>query len=252
MIRTVVVDDEGPARRRIRQLLEPEDDVVVLAECADGPEAVEVIRREEPDVVFLDVRMPEMSGFEVLHRVGPGRVPAVVFVTGYDEHALEAFESRALDYLVKPFTRSRFGETMTRVRNILGDTAQRESLLRDLRELVATEREAAEGSRLTVRAGDRHVLLRPDEVVRLEAAGNRVRIHTDQGQHLKRSTLKGLLEELDSQTFMRVHNSHAVNLDRIREIRSTAHGDFQLLLDEGSRVPVSRSYSPDLRRRLGL
>lgn len=252
MIRCVVVDDEGPARRRMRQVLEREEDVEVVAECADGPEAVEALRAEDPDLVFLDVRMPGMSGFEVLRRVGPERVPAVVFVTAYEEHALEAFESRAVDYLVKPFTRARFEETMARVRRILGDTAEREALVRSLRGLLESEGPDEVGERLAVREGERVLLLRPSEVVRLEADGNHVRIHTDGGRHLKRTTLKGLLERLDPDRFARVHNSHAVNLARVRELHSGAHGDFELIMDEGSTVPVSRSYSTNVRRRLGL
>lgn len=252
MIRAVIVDDEGPARRRMRQVLEPEEDVRVVAECADGERAVEAILDQEPDLVFLDIRMPEMTGFDVLRRVGPARVPAVVFVTGFQEHALEAFEARALDYLVKPFTRERFAETMTRVRRLLGDAAEREALLQAVRELVEEERAAGPRDRLEVSREGRVLLLRQGEVVRIEGAGNRVRIHTERDHHLKRTTLKGILEELDSDRFARVHNSHIVNVDRIRELRSADHGDYRVILDDGSEIPVSRSYSPELRKRLGL
>lgn len=251
MIRAVVVDDEAPARRRLRRLVEEEPDVVVVSECADGEEAVRAVAETRPDLLFLDIRMPAMSGLDVLKAVGPERVPAVVLVTAFSDHALEAYELRAVDYLVKPFTRARFAETMNRVRRLLSRGASHDDLRRDLQALLEGGRADAD-ARFPVRIEGRLILLRQRKIVRLEGAGRSIRIHTDDGEHLQRGSLTEASERLDPKRFMRVHNSHIVNLDRVREVRPHGHGDYRLLLDDGSVVPVSRSEGERLRRRLGL
>ena len=242
MIRAVIVDDEAPARRRLRRLVEEEPDVVVVSECADGQEAVRAVAETRPDLLFLDIRMPAMSGLDVLKSVGPDRVPAVVLVTALSDHALEAYELRAIDYLVKPFTRARFAETMTRVRRLLSRGASHDDLLRDLDALLRVERERADRDLLlSVRIEGRLILLRQRRIVRVEGAGRSIRIHTEDGDYLQRGSLTEVAERLDAKRFMRVHNSHIVNLDCVREVRPYGHGDYRLLLDDGSVVPVSRS-----------
>lgn len=251
MIRAVIVDDEVPARRRLRELVEEEPDVVVVSECADGEEAVRAIAEARPDLLFLDVRMPEMSGLEVLEAVGPDRVPAVVLVTALSDHALEAYELRAIDYLVKPFTRARFAETMTRVRRVLSGGASGDHLQRDLDAL----RRVAPGDTdvlFPVRTEGRLILVRQREIVRVEGAGRYIRVHTEDDEHLQRGSLTEAAERLDPNRFMRVHNSHVVNLERARELQPRGHGDYRLLLDDGTLVPVSRSYGEQLRERLGV
>lgn len=248
MIRAVIVDDEAPARRRLRGLLQEEPDVTVVAECANGEEAVDAIGETRPDLLFLDVRMPEMTGLEVLEAVGPDRVPAVVLVTALSDYALEAFELRAIDYLVKPFTRARFAEALTRVRRLVGGGGSREDPARG-RVTAHLDDEAA---RLPVRLEGRLILLRQQDIVRIEGAGRSVRVHTVDDAHEQRSSLAETMERLDPERFIRVHNSHIVNIERIQELRSRGHGDYRLVLDDGSVVPVSRSYGASLRTRLGL
>jgi len=249
VIRTLIVDDEAPARRRLRQVLGDEPDVQIVGECRDGHEAVVAIRDDKPDVVFLDVRMPEMSGFDVLQAVGVDAVPAVVFVTAHGEYAVDAFEARALDYLLKPFSLSRFEATMVRVRQALSGDGDRRRLARELRALVDQE---THDRRLVIRTPDRVVFLDQREIDRIEGAGNYIRIHARDRSYLYRETMKGILARLDPDRFVRIHRSHIVRVDRIRELRQTSHGEFDLLLHHGARIPVSRTYSPELRRRFGL
>ncbi|MFW6010725.1 MAG: LytR/AlgR family response regulator transcription factor [Gemmatimonadota bacterium] len=259
MIRAVIVDDEAPARRRLRRLVEDEPDVVVVSECADGDEAVRAVTETRPDLLFLDIRMPEMGGLEVLKAIGPDRVPAVVLVTALGDHALEAFDLRALDYLVKPFTRARFAEAMARVRRLVRGGVRPETRDKHGARLGEGDsgapqdtRRSSERGLFPVRAGGRLILLRQREVVRVEGAGRYIRIHTDDDEHLQRGSLTDAVEELDPRRFMRVHNSHIVNLERVREIQPHGHGDYRLLLDDGSVVPVSRSHADRLKDRLGV
>lgn len=252
MIRAVIVDDEAPARRRLRRLVEDEPDVVVVSECADGEEAVQAVTEVRPDLLFLDIRMPEMSGLEVLKAVGPEQVPAVVLVTALGDHALEAYDLRAIDYLVKPFTRARFADTMTRVRRVLSGGGSPEDLRRDLDALLRARGTRGDDPRFPVRTEGRVILLRQREIVRVEGANRSIRIHTDEHEHVQRGSLTEAVERLDPKRFMRVHNSHIVNLERVREVRPHGHGDYRLVLDDGSVVPVSRSNGEELRDRLGV
>ena len=209
-LRAVIVDDEPLARERVRELLGEESDVEVVAECADGVEAVAAIRREDPDLVFLDVQMPEMDGFEVLDALDAETLPAVVFVTAYDRYALKAFDVHAVDYLLKPFDRARFRSALDRARlDLRSDDAGRRilALVADLR------RERRPQQRIVVKAAGRVFFLRPDEVDWMEAAGNYVRPHVGKEAYLVRETMKGLEERLDPDTFIRVHRSRIVNLD---------------------------------------
>jgi two-component system LytT family response regulator len=240
LIRAVIVDDEAPARRRLRRLVEEEPDVVVLSECAGGKAAVRAVTELRPDLLFLDIRMPEMSGLDVLKAIGPDRVPALVLVTALSDHALEAYELRAIDYLVKPFTRARFAETMTRIRRVLSGGASRDDVRRD--------RDAV----FPIRMEGRLILLRQREIVRVDGAGRSIRVHAKGHEHLQRGSLTEAGERLDPRHFMRVHHSHIVNLDRVREVQPHGHGDYRIVLDDGSVVPVSRGHSERLRDRLGI
>lgn len=249
MIRAVIVDDEAPARKRLQQLLEVEPDVVVIAECADGEATVRVVMESRPDLLFLDVRMPDMNGLEVLRAVGPDRVPAVVLVTALSDHALDAYELRAIDYLVKPFTRARFAETMTRVRRILSGGFAPDD--RDLNSRLDFGLGAGDLF-FPVRTEGRLILLRQSEIVRVEGAGRSILVHTEDAEHVQRGSLTEAIERLDPRRFMRVHNSHIVNLERVLEVQPHGHGDYRLVLDGGSVVPVSRSRGERLRERIGV
>jgi two-component system LytT family response regulator len=247
-ITAVIVDDEAPARKRLRDLLAKESDMDVVCECPDGPSAVDAILEHEPDVLFLDVQMPEMDGFEVLRLVGLDRVPVVVFVTAYDRHAVEAFEARALDYLLKPFTGNRFGETLDRVRSSLSAGHDRDGLRSELEDLVASG--SAKIHRIPVRSGSRIHFVPVEDIDWIEGAGNYVLLHTSGQQHRIRNTLKGLAEKLGPQRFVRIHQSHVVNLDRVKELQPWSHGEFVVVMRDGTELTSSRTYSGALREML--
>lgn len=248
-LRAAIVDDEAPARRRLRTLLAREDDVVIVAECADGPAAIRAIEEERPDLLFLDVQMPEMNGFDVLREVGARTVTAIVFVTAYDSYALQAFDAHALDYLLKPFANARFADTMERARRIIAredDQAFRERIeaLLDGGGIPAADERA---DRIPVRTGGRVVFVRPDEIDWIEGAGNYIRIHAGAAEHIVRDTLKGIGERLGPR-FIRIHHSRIVNADRIRELRPWSHGEQVVVLHDGTRFTSSRGYGDALRR----
>ncbi len=246
-LRVLVVDDEPLARERLRTLLEAERDVDVVAECADGVEAVAAFREARPDVVFLDVQMPGMDGFDVLEALGPDELPAVVFVTAHDRYALKAFDVHAVDYLLKPFDRERFASALERARLDLraADAGRRVlALVADLR------RERRPRQRIVVKAAGRVFFLQPSEIDWMEAAGNYVRLHAGKNVHMVRDTMKGLEDRLDPDTFVRIHRSRIVNLDRVREIQPWFHGEYVIVLTTGEQLTTSRRHSVRLQELL--
>jgi len=254
VIRTLVVDDEPLAREGVRVRLESERDIALVGEAADGPAAVEAIRRLLPDLVVLDVQMPGMDGFEVLARVADTCLPAVVFVTAYDRYALRAFEVHALDYLLKPFTAARLHDAMDRVRRELERDDDRAGLsavmgLLDERERGAGRAPAAEHARRwAVKDGERYLMLRADEVDWIEAAANYVRFHARDTSFLLRGTMAAVAATLDPRQFARIHRSTIVNIDRVREVRPEWHGDFDVVLTGGQVLRMSRRYRGALLR----
>lgn len=239
-MRALLVDDEPLARQRIRQLLKDEPDVEVAGEAGNGMEAVKLIEELAPDLVFLDVQMPELDGFGVVEAVGEARMPATLFVTAYDQHAVRAFEVHALDYLLKPFDRERFHKALERVREWRGrpgrDGQPLASLLADLR------RERPAPDRFLVRSGDRYVLLKAAAIQWIEAEDNYVRLHVEGESHLMRQTMAGILERLDPRQFKRIHRSAIVNLDFVRELQSWTGGDMLVLMRDGTKLTLSRTY----------
>jgi len=271
--RTVIVDDEPLARERIRTLLKRHPEFEIAAECADGPAAVAAITRMSPDVVFLDVQMPGMDGFEVLRAIVPRetdrpgekdeagaragekikieRTPAIIFVTAYDQYALRAFDSNAFDYLLKPFDRQRFERTLARVSRQI-ETEKRDHLSARLEALVrALQPSPRFLERLVVRTAGRVTFLKAEEIDWIEAAGNYACIHTGAEAHLLRETMAMLESKLDPAKFVRIHRSVIVNLDRVREIQPSFHGDAVVLIRGGKRLPLSRSYREKLHQHLG-
>ena len=256
MIRAFVVDDEPLAREGVRVRLANERDVDVVGEAADGPSAVEAIRRLLPDLVMLDVQMPGMSGFDVLARVADVCLPAVVFVTAHDSYALRAFEVHALDYLLKPFTAARLHEAVERARAALerdGDRADLAAMMAMLEEreqpgAASQERRSGPARRWALRDGDRWLMLRADEVDWIEAAANYVRFHARGRAFLLRGTMAALERTLDPRQFARIHRSTIVNLDRVREVRPEWHGDFDVVLSGGDVLRMSRRYRQSLLR----
>jgi two-component system, LytTR family, response regulator len=245
-LRALVVDDEAPARRRIRRLLAAEPGVSVVGECGDGASAVRAIAALRPDLVFLDVQMPELDGFAVVRALPAGPLPAILFVTAYDHYALRAFDVHAVDYLLKPFTAERFRTAVARARERIA----RHSADHGLASLAETLRSRpAYASRLPVRTGGRTVFVDLGAVDWLEAADNYVRLHVRQREYLVRETLAALEAQLDPERFVRIHRSAIVQADRVAEIRPTSHGDAELALRDGTRLSVSRTFRERLRLR---
>jgi two-component system, LytTR family, response regulator len=248
-LRVVVVDDEPLAREGMAGLLARDPELSVVAECADGREAVDAIARLRPDLVLLDVQMPEMDGFEVLRELGPARLPFVVFVTAFDRFALRAFEVAAVDYLLKPFDDERFALAMGRAKHAVrgaeaGELGRRVmAMLGGLSPAPAEPppaQPAAYASRLTVKGSGRTVFVRVDEVDWIEADDYYARLHVAGKTHLLRETMGSLEARLDPQRFFRVHRSAIVNLDRVREVQFLFRGEHVVILHDGTKLKLSR------------
>ena len=251
-LRVLIVDDEPLARDSLRVILSAEHELEIVGECGDGAAAVAAIRSLAPDLVFLDVRMPGLDGFGVVDAIGTDRMPAVVFVTAYDEHAVRAFEINALDYVLKPFDDDRLRAALARARAHL-ELARDGALSRRLAGLLANVPDAARDSaagdggpawieRLQVPVGDRIRLVRVEEIDWIEGAGNYVRIHSGREKHLVRTTLAALERELNPRRFVRIHRSAIVNVDRVRELEPYTGGDYIAFLMDGRKLRVSRTY----------
>lgn len=254
VIRTLVVDDEQHARETLLLRLSGEPGFEVVGEARSGREAVRAIRGLRPDLVFLDVRMPDLSGFEVLEELDREELPFVVFVTAYDEYALSAFRVHALAYLLKPFDDLRFAEAMRHVRRFFagprGDA--REHLARLLDELRESAREGARPlERLVVKLGGRTYFVPAEEVDWIEAEGNYARLHCGGATHLVSKTITELAEALDPRRFARIHRSTVVNIGRIRELHTEDHRDFTITLQDGTRLRLSRTYRRALEEAVG-
>ncbi len=248
-MRVLVVDDEPAARRKILRFLQDEPDVEVVGEAASGREAVERILSERPDLIFLDIHMPDMDGFDVVEALAQSpHMPSIVFATAHDDYAVRAFEISALDYLLKPFDRERFERALSRARKSVAsapdaDQAHLMTLLDALRPPGRFLR------RLLVPHEGRSVFVNVAEIVRLESERNDVTIHTKRGVFTLRSTLESMEQKLDPEQFVRIHRSHLVNLDAIREIHPWFHGDYKIVLHDGTELMWSRRYAakrPDL------
>ncbi|HEX7829571.1 MAG TPA: LytTR family DNA-binding domain-containing protein [Thermoanaerobaculia bacterium] len=242
MIRVLIVDDEPIARRGIRQHLRGETDLEVIGESGDGAAAIEAITELAPDLVFLDIQMPEVGGFDVVDAIGVARMPAVVFVTAYDEHALRAFDVHAVDYVLKPIDRHRFRTAVERARRRLAHAPEQldRRIAAALGELGRPAHDYAK--RLAIKGDGRVILVDVDQVDRLEAAGNYVEVHTGARHHLVRETMASLEARLDPARFVRISRSSIVNADRVRELQPMFNGDFVVVLRDGTKVAGSRRY----------
>jgi two-component system, LytTR family, response regulator len=251
-IRTLIVDDEPLARERMRSLLGGQQDIAIVGECRDGREAVEAIRTEAPDLVFLDVQIPELDGFQVIEAIGPERSPVIVFVTAYDQYALQAFEVHAVDYLLKPFDEERFGRALDRARQALSHGKEKEELSEKLISLLQ-DLKAPQGymERLVVKSAGRLFFLRTEEIEWVESAGNYVCLHVKGESHLLRETMNGLEARLDPARFGRIHRTAIVNIDQIKELQPLFHGEYQVVLRDGMELTLSRGYRDRLQEVIG-
>lgn len=250
-VKVMIADDERPARERLRHFLASQPDAAIVAEAGDGAEAIRLLQSAAPDLLFLDVEMPALDGFEVLSALEPEEMPVVVFVTAYEHYAARAFEVEALDYLVKPFNQARFDAAWKRAVGRLrpGGEADRWSA-EQIRLFLAERIGAPYLQRFVVRKGERIFFARPDDVRRIEADGNYVRLHSSGGEHLVRGTIREMESRLDPASFVRVHRSWIVNLNHVRQIEPYFHGEYVITLTDGARLHSSRGYSARLRELL--
>lgn len=235
-IRALVVDDESLARRNLTILLRRDPDIVTLSECASGLEAIEEIRKSKPDVVFLDVQMPECGGFDVLEMLGSQVPPAVIFVTAYDEYALRAFEAGALDYLLKPFDDARFGRALNRAKEKLAHYLQ----------------PARMPERLVVKSHGQVLFLNVTDIDWIEAAGYYACVHVGADTHILRRSLADLEQDLGVARFIRIHRSIVVNLERVQALELQTGGDYEVVLKSAVRLRLSRRYRKRLQDRMGV
>jgi two-component system LytT family response regulator len=257
-IRTLIVDDEPLARRNLRVLLERDSQIVIVDECPNGREAVKAINSLSPDLIFLDIQMPELDGFDVLARVGPEQIQAIVFVTAFDQYALKAFEVHALDYLLKPFDDERFAYALRRAKSQIEARAINRISKRLLALLEERENQRSENStgdkgyltRLMIKASGRVVLLKVGEIDFIEADGNYAKLHVGRKSHLLRERMHDLEERLDPAQFVRIHRSVIVNLDRIKELHPHFNGDYIVVLEDGRQLRLSRTRRENLEARL--
>jgi two-component system LytT family response regulator len=252
-LRVVVADDEPLGRQRLVRLLQAEPETDVVAACADGEEAVLAIRAHVPDVVLLDIQMPQLDGFEVVAALGDAHQPAVIFVTAHDQYALRAFEVHAFDYLLKPVEQERLREAIGRAMSTPG-RAQQGSTTRRILSLLEelNTRERARGrDRLVVRTPERAFFLRSETIDWVEAAGKFVHLHVGRSVHALRESMAELEQELDPARFLRISRSVIVNIDRIQEIQPWFQGDYVLILTDGIRLTSTRGYRDNMRKLLG-
>ena len=238
-VRVLVVDDETVARRRLLALLAEAPDMRIIGESRNGLEAVDDILRLAPDLVFLDVEMPERTGLEVVEEVGVDRMPATIFVTAYAHYAVAAFEANAMDYLLKPFDAPRFERALAKARNWMNSSRGAERAER----LGATLAQASPTpDRIWVRHGEARQPVRIDDIVHVTAEGNYVRLHTPEGNFVLRERMVGMMERLDPARFRRIHRSHIVNVDHVKKLLPWFGGDSLVMMSDGSRLTLSRSY----------
>jgi two-component system LytT family response regulator len=253
-LRVLVVDDEAPARQRLTELLREDVRVGAILEASDGKIAVQMILSEQPDLVFLDIQMPELTGLEVAAMLGPERLPLTIFVTAYDQHAIRAFEANALDYLLKPFSDERLEAAMARAAVRLEERQMRafgDSVVRLLSSRAPGGAPAAMPDRLAVKSGRATQFVRIADIDWIEGAGVYVTLHTAGRQILHRVALSELADSLDAQRFIRIHRSVIVNIDSVVQLEPISHGEFDIVLKDGARRRVSRTYRALLEKRLG-
>jgi two-component system LytT family response regulator len=256
-VRTMVVDDEQPARVRLLELLEREPGIEVVGTASDGHEAVEAVRRACPQLLFLDVQIPRLNGFDVLRQLAPDELPITIMVAAYDTYAMQAFDAHAIDYLLKPFSDQRFEQAIARARKHLGSGERRmvtepssAPLSGPADERPTVDRRSGYLERLVLKSNGCITFLDVNEVDWLEAAGVYIYVHAGARRHLYRSSITQMLQRLDPQQFVRIHRSAAVNTSRIRELRSLSHGDYALILKDGTELTLSRVFRSQLEEWL--
>jgi two-component system LytT family response regulator len=250
-IRTLIIDDEPLARDMIRELLEGDQEAEIIGECAGGREAVAAIKSLSPDLIFLDIQMPELGGFEVLESLKDNGMPYVIFATAYDQYAVRAFEVHALDYLLKPFDRERFETAWNRAKLLIREdrlNVREQHILALLEELKAGPQYL---ERLVVKTEGRVFFLDIKDIHCIEAEGNYVRVYNGQKTYLLRETIGGLESQLNPKTFLRIHRSSIVRIDKIKELQPWFHGEYHVIMENGKQLTLSRNYRSNLQDAVG-
>jgi two-component system LytT family response regulator len=250
-MKILIVDDEPLARERVRRHLRDEPGVEIVGEAGNGREAVAAIAEKKPDLVFLDVQMPEMNGFDVLKTLEENKIPAIVFTTAYDKYAIQAFEFHALDYLLKPFTRERFRRAVKHARDKFENTRQAGSVDERLVSLLENLKAKKHLERIVVKSSGRVFFIKTDEIDWIEAAGNYIKLHVGRESHLVRETMQSIEAKLDPEKFFRIHRSTLVQIDRIKELHPLFGGDYAVILRNGSELTLSRNYRDRLPELFG-
>ena len=258
-IRALIVDDEPTARRGVKLMLAQESDVEVVGEAGDGTAAIKAIRKLRPDLVFLDVQMPEKDGFDVIKALKPSELPVTIFITAYDAHALRAFEVNAVDYLLKPFEDERFAEALGRAREQLRSRSNNElnsritKLLDQLGDADTDESgdtDGGLGDRILIKSSGEIFFLKPEEIEWIEAEGDYMKFHVGGKTHLMRETMGRLEARLDPKRFVRIHRSTIVNLDCVRKLSPSFVGEYAVVLQDGTKLKLSRGYQEKLQSLL--
>jgi two-component system LytT family response regulator len=244
------VDDERLARNRIRRLLAADTDIEVVGECGSGEEAIDALKKEAPDLLYLDVQMPGADGFAVLRAIDPEKTPVIVFVTAFDAYALRAFEAQAFDYVLKPFDRKRFADVLRRANTQVELKRQGGVSTRLLSLLEGIDQKRPEADRIAIRSGGSVALVKAGTIDWVEAADNYVCLHCGSETHVVRETMNSFERKLDSKQFVRVHRSAIVNLDRIKAIQPWLRGDYQVILQDGTRLSLSRTHREKVKNLL--
>ncbi len=249
ILRILIVDDEPLARERLRLLLQEEPQIEIIGEVGDGKNAVRAIRRNRPDLVLLDIQLPEMAGFEIVASLDPEHMPAIVFVTAYEQFAVRAFKIHAVDYLLKPVEPARLHEALTRVRKLNSEEGDIRQRVLDLMQDVGRRRGAQD--RIAVKTDGDVVILKLAEIDWAESAGSYVCFHTAGQTHISRQTMQQAEQDLLRHNFIRIHRSTIVNLDRVKKLKSLPFGEYAVELRDGTTLPISRGYKDEALRALG-
>lgn len=247
-IRILIVDDEQPARKKIKTFLEKEENIDAIFDATNGVEAVRLIDEKEPDLVFLDIQMPGMNGFEVIETVGVENMPAVVFVTAYDQYAINAFEVQAVDYLLKPFDEERFRKSFHRALKQMRSDSVHLAAIQGLLDEIRKEKKYLE--KIMVNVGHRYFFIPTCDIAYISAEEKYVRLHTEKDTYLVRDTMHRMEERLDPSKFTRIHRSVIVNVEYIEEMQPWSHGDYIVILKNGERLTISRRYRDRLFGRV--
>lgn len=250
-ITAVVADDEALARKFIRRLLKDDEEIEVIGECANGKEAAAMIKKQRPDLVFLDVQMPELDGFGVLEAIGNERWPQVIFTTAYEQYAIRAFELHALDYLLKPFDQTRFKDAMQHAKERLRSGVDKEARSQINALLESIKKKSQYLDRLVIKSGGRITFLQTDEINWIESDDKYVHLHTGKTTPMVRQTLSAMEAQLDPNKFRRIHRSTIVNVARIQELQPMFNGEHSVLMSDGAKLTLSRNYRDKLFELLG-